>query len=309
MEFGNKPKATIFDVEYFGTKDGPGIRTVLFFKGCELNCGWCHNPESQDQRAQVLYYAKACVGCGRCMQICPVKAIRKDERFGYVTDPGLCIQCGACMAVCSFNARKLVGEVMSLEKVQEIVRKDQDFFIASKGGVTISGGEPMLQHAFVSELVKWLHGEHIHTAIETAGMYPVDWIRSMISDLDLVFIDFKHIDDEIHRKMTGAGNESSLKVMEFLVREYPGKTIIRIPVIPTFNDDIETIRKMLVYIREMTTEVIVELLPFHNLGKSKYDALAMVNAFGERSSLTPQDLLVFKREGDLLGLNIRIGSV
>lgn len=309
MEFGNKPKATLFDVEFFGTKDGPGIRTVLFFKGCELNCAWCHNPESQSTQAQVLYFAKACVGCGRCMQICPVQAIRRDERFGFVTDSALCIHCGACMSVCSFNARKLVGEEVSLEKVQEIVRKDQDFFTASQGGVTITGGEPMLQRAFMTELVKWLHAEHIHTALETAGTYPVDWLRPMMSDIDLVFIDFKHIDTEKHRKMTGVGNELGLKTMEFLVREYPKKTIIRIPVIPSFNNDVATMRAMLSHVRTLSTAVTVELLPFHNLGKSKYDALALVNTYGEEASLAPQDLQVFKQEGDLMGLNVRIGSV
>ncbi len=302
-------KAMIFDVEYFGTKDGPGIRTVLFFKGCDLACQWCHNPESQKFNRQVLYYASKCIGCDRCIAHCPVQAIKKDEKFGYVTDYAACIQCGLCASVCSFNARVLVGKQMDLSEIQEIILKDKDFFIASNGGVTLTGGEPMLQRQALASLVEWLSVMHIHTALETAGNYPVEQLQALLPNIDLVFIDFKHIDEEKHKKFTGVSNQKSLKTLSYLATARPDKTIIRIPIIPGFNDDEKSYCAMFEHLQTLQCKAPIELLPFHNLGGAKYDAIARHDAYKGVASLHPQDLQTILEEGLRRYLTVRIGSI
>jgi pyruvate formate lyase activating enzyme len=309
MEADNVLMARIFDVEFFGTKDGPGIRTVIFFKGCNLHCGWCHNPESQEEVPQLLYYVNKCVKCGRCLAACPAKAIRKDEALGFVVDQNRCTRCGTCVALCTFNARKLVGERMDLERVKGIVEKDREFFEASTGGVTLSGGEPLLQREFLKRFLEWLHAERIHTAIETAGNYPVDWLSSLISLIDLVFVDLKHVDAELHRRMTGADNGQVLAVLRYLIKNCPEKTIVRIPVIPGFNDGETSRTQILGFLKEEGWTGPVEILPYHDLGLTKYAALNRECGYTGVASLSPGDVSAWTEVGNRLGLNVRIGAL
>ncbi len=302
-------QAQIFDVEYYGTKDGPGIRTVLFFKGCDLSCRWCHNPESQHAAVQLMYHGDHCIGCGRCIDECPSHALSIDSERGVVTDPGLCTLCGRCASVCAFGARTLIGERMSLEQVKRIISKDLEFFRESNGGVTITGGEPMLQRAFLQQLLPWLNEQRIHTAIETAGAYPLHWLTALIDAIDMVFIDFKHIDRQRHLDMTGSSNEASLEALEYLVREHAQKTIVRIPVIPGFNHDRQSMDRMFSHLQRIGCTSTIELLPYHNLGNSKYRSLAMDNEFSGHPSLNEQQLLPWKELGTAFGLTIRIGAV
>lgn len=301
--------AQIFDVEYYGTKDGPGIRTVLFFKGCDLSCRWCHNPESQKQAVQLMYHRDKCIGCGRCIDECPEHAISFDEQRGIVTDPERCIACGRCTAVCAFNARKLIGESMSLEKVKQIIIRDLDFFRESGGGVTITGGEPLLQRAFLQRLLPWLREQRIHTALETAGAYPLRWLEPLAASIDLLFIDFKHIDEQRHLEMTGSSNRDSLKVLAYLTREHARKTIVRIPVIPGFNHDEQSMDRMFTHLKSLGCTSMIELLPYHNLGNSKYRSLDMANEFDHQPSLTENQLLPWKEKAAAFGLSLRIGAV
>ena len=173
-------KANVFDVEYYGTKDGPGIRTVLFLKGCNLTCRWCHNPESQSATEQILYHSNLCVNCGRCLSHCPTGAIHYEPEYGYVTDQRLCDRCGACVEICSYQARELVGRVTGLQEIQEMLLRDEAFYKESGGGITISGGEPLMQRGVVKQLLVWLKGKEIHTAPETAGAYPSFWLEEII---------------------------------------------------------------------------------------------------------------------------------
>lgn len=305
----SKSEVEVFDVEYYGTKDGPGIRTVLFLKGCSLACEWCHNPESQSFEKQIMYYESTCVGCGRCISICPNHAITCSADMQLMTDPELCTLCGRCVEVCNFNARVVVGEKMSLQKVQSILTKDKDFYVESGGGVTITGGEPLFQHEFLQILLPWLKSQGIHTALETAGAYPENWLISLIEDIDLIFIDFKHLDDQMHKKMTGKSNKQSLYLLELLLQEYSRKTIVRIPVVPGFNHDEASMCSMFEYLVQKRCISEIELLPFHNLGYTKYENLGMKNRYSSVSSLKKEDLICWQQKGSALGLNIRIGAV
>ena len=177
----------VFDIERYATKDGPGIRTVLFFKGCNLRCRWCQNPESQSFERQVMHYQNQCAGCGKCIDVCPEHAVRFTEPYGFITDHALCSRCGSCIDACFYAARKMIGNEYKLEDLMGRILADKSFYDESGGGVTFSGGEPLLHYEDVSEIALRCRDEGVHTAIETAAA--VDWriIESLLDCIDLFF--------------------------------------------------------------------------------------------------------------------------
>lgn len=244
----------IFDIQRFSIYDGPGIRTNVFFKGCNLHCLWCHNPESQSAKKQLLFYREKCVGCGKCSEIC--KKTFTDD----------CIACGKCAEVCAHNARKISGRTASSDEVVNEVLKDIEFYRTSSGGVTLSGGEPLLQPDFAADILKKCKGHDIHTAIETAADVPWQSFQKVLPYLDLVLCDIKCIDEENHIRCTGVSNRRILENAEKL-KKSSVNVIFRTPVIPTYNDgEIEQIAKF-------CSPCEYELLAYHNTGCGKYTAL------------------------------------
>ncbi len=300
-------KATIFDIERYATKDGPGIRTVIFFKGCNLRCLWCQNPESQKTAPQIMYFRNKCIGCSRCLEICPQKAISEDPVFGLITDHNKCTACGKCSEVCFSDARRLIGNALSAEEVMIQIRRDNSFYRNSGGGVTFSGGEPLLQSDFIMELARMCREEGIHTTLETAGLVSLSVLKSVSELIDLIYFDLKHIDRDRHYANIGVYPEQIQENLKWLSRHHKN-LIIRIPVIPDVNSSREDISAMFRFIKEQTAAQQVELLAFHRLGLGKYEGLGMEYAMGSVPNLDESVCEEWAEIGRLAGLKVHTGA-
>ena len=253
-------KATIFDIERGSFVDGPGIRTTVFFKGCNLRCAWCHNPESQNALPELALFKNRCSSCGKCAEKCP-HSLKN------------CDLCGKCTLYCPQNARQIYGMEYTLDEVIDEIVKDTDFYSSSGGGVTFSGGECMLQIDFLEELLKECQSRGIHTAVDTAGLVPYEYFERIIPHTDLFLYDVKCFECETHKKYTGADNRVILENLGNLLRaSLP--IWIRIPVIPTVNDSEDEMRSIADFLCANGKPQRVELLPYHAMGEHKYDALA-----------------------------------
>ena len=245
----------IFDIQRFSIHDGPGIRTTVFLKGCNLKCLWCHNPESQSSTDELLFYQDKCIGCGACRRVC-----RKNEN-----EP--CVACGKCVTVCPRDARELAGKTVSAKEVMETVLKDKKYYVTSGGGVTLSGGEPLLQRDFVLEILKNAKANDLHTAIETAGNVQWETFEQVLPYLDLILYDIKAIDEKTHRHCTGVSNRLILENAEKLKKQST-KLLFRMPVVPGYND--AEVKR----VRAFTEGFDLELMPYHEIAKNKYRALS-----------------------------------
>ncbi len=254
-------KATIFDIQRNSYVDGPGIRTTVFFKGCNLSCKWCHNPESQCFEKQMMIYKSKCTGCGKCSEICPhhLKS---------------CDFCGKCEIFCPVDARKVCGKEYTPEEVLKEVIKDKAFYDTSKGGVTFSGGECMLQTEFLCEILKLCKKNGIHTAVDTAGCVSWEHFEKILPYTDLFLYDVKCLDDKKHKEFTGVSNKLILENLKKLSNTTDVDIIIRIPVINGVNADKDEMEDIAEHLKN-TRYKTVELLPYHRMGEHKYDALGM----------------------------------
>jgi pyruvate formate lyase activating enzyme len=267
-------KGLIFNIQGYCIHDGPGIRTIVFFKGCPLRCVWCQNPEGQLFRPEIFLYREKCTGCGRCVPVCPNNAITLYGDKSH-TNRELCNGCGKCAEICPNDARILVGKWLTVEETLERVKKDKVFYDSSGGGVTLSGGEPLLQHEFACELLKLCKNSGIHTAIETSGYAEWAIIRKVLEYCDLVLYDFKLMDPILHKKYTGVSNEIILENAKKICSEFSIPVWARIPIIPGYNDSYENLENTAKFISELPKGSItqVNLLPYHRLGESKLDHL------------------------------------
>jgi pyruvate formate lyase activating enzyme len=299
-------KGTVFNIQRYSVNDGPGIRTLIFFKGCPLVCAWCSNPESQSRQHQIMYFEGLCGQCGVCAQACPNNCILiQDGKRVY--NPENCKVCGDCENACPSSAVKLVGESMHVEDVLTIAEKDYLFYLNSGGGVTLGGGEPTMQPAFAEQILKGLKRLGIHTALETCGY--TDWtiFEKLNSHLDLLLYDFKHIDPSIHKQQVGKSNSKVLRnLQKLLMGDIP--IIIRIPVIPGFNDNIHTMKKMSLFLDQYNQGAIerIDLLPYHKLGVGKYTALNCAYSLAGRE--TPDEVVLddFKKVFTKQGFNTNV---
>ncbi len=248
----------IFDIIRNSFVDGPGIRTTVFFKGCNLRCAWCHNPESQSFEPQMMFYKNKCTGCGKCKEVCPYSLEQ-------------CDLCGKCETYCPHDARKICGKQMGVDEIVAEVIKDKDFYEASGGGVTFSGGECMLQIDFLCELLKVCKQKGIHTAVDTAGCVPWSSFDKILPYTDLFLYDVKLMEKEKHKQYVGVDNSLILENLKRL-SECGKHIIIRIPVIGGVNDNDEEMKRISEFLLPLNIEA-VELLPYHSMGEHKYEAL------------------------------------
>lgn len=283
--------ANVFNIQKFSIHDGPGIRTVVFFKGCPLRCLWCSNPESQIVHPQILWDAEKCVHCGLCERSCPTNSITfLNESFTF--NHKSCDAAQLCCNRCPNGALEYTGKMMNIEKVMSEVRKDRDFYEESGGGVTLSGGEVLVWHDFAKELLIRLHEEQIHTALETTGYAAEETFLDVVSQADLLLFDMKHHDAAIHLEVTGVSNELILKNMAWAVRQ-DIPVIARIPVIPGINNSLNDAKAFCKLLHKIGITQ-VNLLPFHQFGQKKYEMLQLNYTMKETRALHPEDLTEYR---------------
>lgn len=274
----------VFDIQNLSFHDGPGLRTTVFLKGCPLKCLWCSNPESQSPVPQVMFYAEKCVHCGACIEVCPT---------GAAAGKGECIHCGKCVDTCIHGARKMAGRKMTSGEVIKIVKKDKVFY-GSTGGVTCSGGEALMQPAFLTEILAGCHEDGIHTVLDTSGFCDPAVFKQVIPHVDLAYMDMKCIDPTLHEKLMGVKNDWILENILYMDRNNH-KFEIRMPIIPGYNDSDEIIDSTIRFLLSLKHNVKVWLLPFHAYGKQKYLRIGREWPMGnmknlERSQLEPMAL-------------------
>jgi pyruvate formate lyase activating enzyme len=262
-------KGVVFNIQRYSIHDGPGIRTTIFLKGCPLSCLWCQNPESQSHKLEIFYNEEKCVGCGRCIAVCPEKAIKMLDNGKTATARKLCTGCGKCVEACPENAREHVGKFITVREAFDEAMKDEIFYKRSGGGVTLSGGDPFAQPEFSAGILKLCKEAGVHTAVDICGYTQWKIMEPIMPYVDLVLYDLKHMDSAEHRKLTGVPNNLILENIKKIHKL--NKTIfIRIPVIPGLNDSIQNIEATADFIvKELDPSVQVNILPFHRLGESK----------------------------------------
>ncbi|MFP4482938.1 MAG: glycyl-radical enzyme activating protein [Thermovirgaceae bacterium] len=297
---------TIFDIKRYSIHDGPGIRTSVFFKGCPLRCWWCHNPESQSTEPVVLYRPDRCIGCGACEEACPEGAIRLTQK-GFTADPKLCRSHGVCAEVCPSGARELVGRTVDVPQVMKEIEKDRLFYDESGGGATFSGGEPLMQHEFLKELLRECRRVDIHTAVDTTGYADPEIVRSIAPFTNLFLYDVKFIDPKKHFKYTGVTNELILENLKMLSAE-GARISVRLPVIPGINDDEEETVAIAAFVSNLPGVVELAVLPYHGTARQKYERFGMEYLLGDLEEPREEDIETLAGFFRDKGLNVRIGG-
>ena len=279
----------MMEVERFAIHDGPGIRSVIFFQGCPLHCPWCSNPESQKAKAHLFHNESKCVHCGYCLSHCPSGALYVDGNH-IRNDESKCVHCGTCVKGCLQSALKFVGEKKTIEEVLKEVSRDDAYYRDSHGGITLSGGEVFVQYSALKELLKELKKKDYHVCIETCGEYDSKLLDDeVLGMVDLFLFDLKHSNPERLYEVTGGHLEKIQENISKIAQYDPTHIIVRTPVIPGFNDDLETIEGIVKFAKENHIDQ-VQLLPFHNLGKSKYDQMGIPYEYADTPNMKEEEL-------------------
>lgn len=295
----------VFDIQRFCVHDGPGIRTLIFFKGCSLKCEWCSNPEGIDFGREIRQNEHKCSGCGNCLNACPHGAINaQSERIEI--DRKKCLRCGACVKACESKALSWWGEEYTIEELYNIARKDKPFYESSSGGVTLGGGDPLLQNEQAVALLKMCKENGINTAIETAGNYPWEYLEKAAPYCDTIHMDIKGWLPKTCKGCTGAGNARTLENLRRLdewieASEHKPALIVRLPLIPDYNCTLQDAKELMQFLLQLKSLTRVDILPFHNFGGNKYKQLGKAYRFDGRLNLKEKDVeeyeTIFKEGG------------
>ena len=288
LEYPSKEekRGIIFNIQRFSIHDGPGIRTTVFMKGCPLKCQWCCNPESIKINQEIMAHNIKCIHCGKCKEICPENAILSidgDRRIDF----SKCNFCMKCLNVCPTKTLECIGNFISVDEVMREVRRDSLFYQNSGGGVTLSGGEPLLQWEFTQSILKACKEEGFHTALDTCGYASWEAAEGVLKYVDLVLFDVKHLDNDMHLKGTGVSNTLILQNLERIAAQK--KIWIRVPLIPGFNDSQKNIKEVACLASQYKVEKI-SLLPYHEFGKSKYEKLGRDYLFQCTDKISEENL-------------------
>ncbi len=283
-------KGTIFNIQRFSTSDGPGIRTVVFFKGCPLNCSWCHNPESKYIKKDVFYKSDLCIGCGACANVCDNNGHNFSSKEHSLNREN-CKLCGKCAEVCATKALELCGKETSAIEVVETALRDKPFYEESGGGITLSGGEPLMQFDFALEVLKLAKQNGLHTCIETCG-YTQNNLQELAEYVDLWLYDIKLVDDGEHKKYTGVSNKIILKNLD-LLDKLNAKIVLRCPIIPNVNMHEQHFKELSRIANSYKNIVEVDLETYHPLGISKAEQLGIKQMYQNTKFLNKSEIECF----------------
>jgi len=298
-------RGIVFDVKRYAVNDGPGIRTTVFFKGCPMRCWWCHNPESQNPKPELMYKRTRCKGSGECVKKCPKKAISKGGQYVSINRK-LCNSCGKCALACPSDALMLVGRAAGADEMLKEIERDVTFYDESGGGVTFSGGEPLMQPDFLEALLGDCKERNIRTALDTCGYASCETVDRIMDKVDLFLYDIKSMDDQTHRKYTGVSNK--LVIQNFKRLAENGSSIsIRFPVIPGVNDNTENIIRTGEFALSHSVKQVC-LLPYHRAGIEKYRSLDKTYRLKDIQSPSDEKMQMIKEKLITLGLDVRIGG-
>ncbi len=291
--------APYIDIKRFAVHDGPGIRTTLFLKGCSLRCIWCHNPESRELKPELAFREMKCALCGECAKVCKCHGI---ENGRHVFKREECKGCGRCEQACLFGALELYGKQISVEEAASVLLEDRNFY-GEDGGITISGGEPLMHSIFCAELFARMKEKGIHTACDTCGNVPWSAFEEVLPCCDMFLYDFKCADTEQHRRLTGAGNELILENLERL--SHTGKKIeIRMVMVPQHNMDVENIKAAGACLAKLDNITAVRLLAYHSMARSKFKAVGHKDTMPVVPPPTEQEMAQVEKELASFGLKV-----
>lgn len=297
--------ALLLDPKRMAVHDGPGIRTTFFFKGCSLKCRWCHNPESISPVPQMGFFDHKCIGCAECVNVCEAHAHIVTDGVHHF-DRERCTVCGACEDECVGQAMKLYGRRITLEEAVRIALEDESFYRESGGGVTISGGEPLLQIDFAEAFLKELKQQKIHTAVDTCAHVPTEFIQRVMPVSDLFLVDFKHADPQEHKHLTGSDNTLICRNLEMLSGS--GAAIeIRIPLVPGCNDSTENLHATGEFLGKLNIQC-VRILPYHDLARGKYRAVDTIDTMPQVEPPSDEQLSAAVEILRQYGVNARSGK-
>lgn len=298
--------AIIFDIKRYAIHDGPGIRTTIFLKGCPLKCLWCQNPESWAPAPELGFRTSRCIRCGLCQDACKYHAISLIDNT-YITDPAKCATCGACVDACPAAAREMIGKPFTANDLMKEIEKDLIFFDQSGGGVTFSGGEPLMHADFLLAILKLCRHKEIHTCIDTTCYAPTDILEKIAASADMFLCDLKHMQTSIHQRFTGLGNEIILKNISCL-STLDKPIIIRVPIIPGFNDDQENIEATGRYVVSLKGVTRIGLLPYNPGGREKSARLLQNYDLMDAKPPSPEQMEKIAQILRNQGLNVKIGG-
>lgn len=297
----------LFDIQGFSVHDGPGCRTLIFFKGCPLSCRWCSNPEGKNRFPEPLYSHQKCILDMLCVNACRYQAI--TEKSGQLTiDRSTCVSCTTfdCTDVCCTGALQRGGYPITVRELYRLIQRDRQYW-GSRGGVTLTGGEPFFQPDFAAAILQRCHNAYIHTAAETCGAVPQSWLKPSLLYLDWLFFDLKQMDADLHREWTGHSNQRILKNAEWLAARFPGRMVFRMTVVPGYNDHPEHTRRLAGFISS-TGRREINLLPLHHLGHGKYLLTGRSYYTNELNVPSQESLFVLRDIFETEGISCYIGS-
>jgi pyruvate formate lyase activating enzyme len=297
---------TLFDIKSFSIHDGPGIRTTVFFKGCPLHCAWCHNPEGISSEPEVVWHESRCMVCLDCVDDCPNQALTYQQGR-ILADMSRCEECLHCADICPTTALETIGWETTVEDLLQVVMKDRPFFEESGGGITCSGGEPLLQTDFLFAFLEALKINSIHTTLDTCGLIPEEQLQKILPVTDLILYDLKVMDPDAHQKATGVDNALILQNLKWL-SDHAANVRIRLPLIPGFNDSEENLSNMIVFLQQETVFRKVDILPYHPTAEAKYERLNQEYLLKNSTVIDNGALEKIRRKFINAGFTVQIGG-